>query len=275
MVAGNRPPFLCYCKRHPGRSLMLTQILWWGGNALIALLLLRSVTERFFRKYPMFYGYLSYVLLESLLRFYIYVFHPSAYQSFYWWQTQFIGVALGYGVIWEIYHQTLTSYAGVARMARILLSAIFVAVVIKVLVGSLSDPVWSGPATAVDLERNLRTAQAILLITIVGLIAYYAIAVGRNLRAMILGYGFFIGASVISLTLRSYLGMRFQPSWQYLQQTIYDVTLAIWCAGLWQYAPNRVPRDKVMLECDYEVLAAQTTKLLDQVRTYLTGAVRP
>jgi hypothetical protein len=254
---------------------MLTQILWWGGNALISLLLLRSLTGKFFRKYPIFYVYLSYVLLESLLRFYIYVFHPIAYQTFYWWHTQFIGVTLGYGVIWEIYLQTLASYAGAARMARILLSAVFIAVVIKVLAGSLSGPAWSGPATAADLERNLRTAQAMLLITIVGLLAYYAIPVGRNLRAMLLGYGFYIGASVISLTLRSYLGVNFQLSWQYLQQTIYDVTLAIWCAGLWSYAPNPAPRDEVMLERDYELLAAQTTKLLGQVRAYLMRAVRP
>ena len=253
---------------------MLTQILWWGCNALIALLLLRSLTGGFFRKYPMFYVYLSYVFLQSLLRFYIYIFHPTAYQSF-WWHTQFIGVTLGYGVIWEIYLQTLANYAGAARMARIFLSVVFMAVVIKVLTSSVSGPVWSGPATTVDLERNLRTAQVLLLITIVGLLAYYAIPIGRNLRAMILGYGFFVGASVASLILRSYLGTRFQPLWQYLQQTIYGATLAIWCTGLWLYSPNPAPGDEARLERDYELLAAQTARLLAQVRAYLMRAVRP
>jgi len=254
---------------------MLTQVLWWGGNALISLLLLRSLTGRFFRRYAMFYVYVSYVLLESLLRFYIYVFHPMAYQTFYWWHTQFIGVALGYGVIWEIYRQTLANYAGAARMARILLPTVFIAVVVKVLTGSLGGPVWSGSATAADLERNLRTAQAILLIIIVGLLGYYAIPVGRNLRAMILGYGFFISASVIRLTLRSYLGEKVQSSWQHAPQIVYVVTLAIWCAGLWLYAPNPEPTDEPALERDYERLAAQTARLLAQLRAHLMRAVRP
>ncbi len=253
---------------------MLTQVLWWGGNALIGLLLLRSLTEKFFSKYLVFYVYLTYVLLESLLRFYIYAFHPLAYRSF-WWHTQLIGVTLGYGVIWEIYRQTLASYAGAVRMARMLLSTVFIGVVIKVLASSLSSPVWSGPATTADLERNLRAAQAILLVGIVGLLAHYRIPIGTNLRTLILGYGFFIGASVISLTLRTYLGEKFQLSWQYLQQTIYDVTVSIWCAGLWLYAPNPAPKDELMVERDYELLAAQTTKLLGQVRAYLMRTVRP
>jgi hypothetical protein len=61
---------------------MLAQLLWWTTNALEALLLIRSVKGGFFKRYPLFYLYLSYVLLESLLRFYVYSFKPGFYQIF-------------------------------------------------------------------------------------------------------------------------------------------------------------------------------------------------
>ena len=253
---------------------MLSQILWWAGNLVISFLLARCLRGRFFTKYPVFYFYLSYVLLESLLRFYVYVVHASRYESFYWY-TQFLSVALGYCVIWEIYTQALADYPGVARMARIVLLAVFVVVVAQALVHALSDPVWSAPEIPALLERNLRTAQALLLVGIVGLLLYYAIPVGRNLRGMILGYGLFISASVISLTLRSHLGKGFEPWWHYFQPMAYFAALLIWAATLWSYQPNPQPRTEIKIEPDYELLSEQTAKAIAWARSYLLRTVRP
>ncbi|MFQ5817389.1 MAG: hypothetical protein ACE5H2_05460, partial [Terriglobia bacterium] len=238
---------------------MLTQTLWWACNALLVLLLIRSITGRFLTKYLLFYIYLWWVLLDSLVSFYLYVVKPGAYQSFYWY-AEFLSVAVGYCVIWEIYTQALRDYAGAARMARRLLSVIYVVVLAKVLAHTISGSAWSLAETTAVLERNLRTVQAFLLVAILGLLVYYAIPVGRNLKGIILGYGFFVGTIVMSLTVRSYLGAEFQPVWQYLPAAAYFVTLLIWCATLWSYHPNPKPKTEIALERDYGLLAAQTTR---------------
>lgn len=253
---------------------MVTQILWWAGNALLTLLLVRSVLGRFFTKYLVFYFYLSYVLLESLLSFYVYVFNPGAYQGFYW-NTQFLSVALGYCVIWEIYTQALAEYAGVARMARCLLSVIFVVVLAKVLVNTVSGSAWSLAETTAQLERNLRSIQAFLLVGILGLLVYYAIPVGRNLRGMILGYGLFIGTRMINLTVQSYLLEEFHLWSEYVQPMAYFVTLLIWCVTFWSYHPNPEPKTEIKLERDCELFAAQTAKAIGRARSYLVRTVRP
>ena len=253
---------------------MFGQLLWWAPNALKGLLLIRSVKGGLFKRYPLLYVYLGYVLLQSFLRFCVYTFNPSSYQSFYWC-TQFLSVAAGYGVIWEIFRQALSQYPGAARMAKNALGAIFLVVVSKVLFNALTGPVLSPATTTAELERNLRAVQAILLLAVVGLLAYYAIPTGRNLKGMILGYGFFIGTSVMSLTLRSYLGDWFQAWWQYLSVTTYFVTLLIWCFTLWSYQPNPQPESEVGIESDYGLLAARTIKLLTQARAHLVRAIRP
>ncbi len=238
---------------------MFGQLLWWGGIALEGLLLIRAVSGRFFRSYPLFYLYLTHVFLVSLLRFFVYIFESGSYPSFYWW-TEFLSVAVGCGVIWEIFRQALSQYPGAARMAKNALWAIFVAVVSMAFLNALTGPIWSAARTTAELERNLRTVQAILLFTIVGVLAYYAIPAGRNLKGMVLGYGFFIGASVINLTLRSYLGDGFQPWWQYLPALTYSATLLIWCSTLWSYQPNPQLEPDVGIERDYELVAAGTSR---------------
>ncbi len=253
---------------------MFGQFLWWAGNALEGLLLIRSIKARLFKRYALLYVYLSYVLFQSVLRFSVYTFKPGFYPSFYWY-TQFLSVAVGYGVIWEIFRQALAQYPGAARMAKNVLAAIFVVVVSKVLFNALTGPVLSPATTSAELERNLRAVQAILLMAIVGLLIYYGIPTGRNLKGMILGYGFLIGARVINLTLRSYLGDRFQPWWQYLPALTYFITLVIWCFTLWAYRPNPQPESEGGIERDYELLAARTSKLLTQARAHLVRGIRP
>ncbi|MFQ5738319.1 MAG: hypothetical protein ACE5JX_04860 [Acidobacteriota bacterium] len=251
---------------------MLSEGLWWAENVLICLLLVRAFRGKFLCKYAVFYFYLGYVLLESLSSYYIYVFHPSSYEIFYWY-TQFLSVALGYCIIWEIYTQALADFAGAARMARLLLAAIFLLAVFEGFMGTFSNSVWSPAEVPAVLERNLRTVQALLLAGVTVLVAYYAIPVGRNLKGMIVGYGVFISASVTSLALRSHLGKEFQIGWQYLQPIAYFLTLIVWCASLWSYHSNPRPKNAIGLEHDYEILAARMATAMAKTRDYIVKVV--
>ncbi len=253
---------------------MFGQLLWWAPNALAGVVVTQALRKGLFSRYAIFYTYLGYVFLESNLRLCIYLLKPGFYPSFYWY-TQFLGVAVGYGVIWEIFRQALAQYPGAARMARNVLAAIFVVIVSKAFFNALTGPAWSPARTMAEFERNVRAVQAILLLAVVGLLAYYAIPAGRNLKGMILGYGFFIGTRVINLTLRSYLGDGFQAWWQYLPALTYFITLIIWCFTLWSYRPNPQPESEVGIERDYELLAARTSKLLTQARGHLVRGIRP
>jgi hypothetical protein len=255
---------------------LLAQSVWWGTNTLEGLLLFRAVRGRFFWKFPVFYLYLylSYVLVESLLRFYFYVFRPDLFSSVYW-SSQFVSVTVGYGVIWEIFRRALADYPGAARVARVFLLMLLTLVLCKVFLNVLGGSVFSPARTSADLERYLRVIQALLLSTIVSLLAYYAIPTGRNLKGMILGYGFFIGMSVMHLALRSYLGDAFQPVWKHLGWVSYSIALVIWCSTLWSYQPSPQPSSEVELERDYERLASRTAKLLTQARANLVRVIRP
>lgn len=251
----------------------LTNVVW-ASNIFEAVLVFRAVRRRFFHNYPVFYAYLSYVFAYEVAAFCVYTFRPAAYSVFYW-SLEYVSIAIGYCVIWEIYRQIFKPYPGASRMTRNLLLAILIFVVCKVTVNAIQGGmVWDPLHQAPEFERSLRIVQGALLVTIVAFIAYYSIPVGRNLKGMILGYGLYIGLTITQLGLHSYLGGWFQPIWKHLGWVSYTAALITWCATLWSYHPNPKPAND-QPEYDFEYLASHTSRMMAQVRSGISRAMRP
>jgi hypothetical protein len=253
---------------------MLSLVVWVLGLLLMAVLLVRACEKTLLRSYPLFYLYLSFILLKSSCLLWIYLKRPSDYGRFYWYIDPASSV-LGCAVVWEIYRGALGRFPGAARMARNVLLLLLAAVLSKVISDTSNGIAWWPSGTLVELERNLRAVQAAVLIVLVGIIALYRIPVSRNVWGMMLGYGLFVGTNVIVLTLRVLLGNSFQEAWHYLQPLSYVSVLGIWCATLWSYLPLSVGKTNPKIEEDYQLLVRATRKGFLEARTYLRKALRP
>ena len=253
---------------------MFSLAVWLATLALESLILYRAARCRFLAKYVLFYSYVGFVLCLSSVRLVIYCVEPTFYRSFYW-HTQSLSVLVGCMVVWEIYRRALGRFPGAARMARNLLLLLLLIVVGKVLANTPNVLAGWLTGTTAELERNLRAVQAVLLMGLLGVIASYRIPLGRNVWGMILGYGLFLGTSVINLTLRILLGDSFQIVWQYLQPLFYLSVLCVWSLTLWSYKTAAQPKTELTIEQDYQLLVATTRKYLLLARRYLGRAMRP
>jgi len=253
---------------------MLDHVIWWSGIVLETLLLVRGIRGKLLPRYPVFYAYILFVLLQSLVRFSVYYARPQIYSSTYW-ITEWLGILMGCGVVFDIYRVGLTAYPGTARMARNLLALVFVLTITKAIVNTANDPRWWLIASTMDLERALRTVQALAIAALVLSFFFYSILFGRNLRGVLIGYALFIGESVIWLTFASSGGEKFREFWFYIHPASYFVVLGVWVVHLWSYAPNPEPRREVQLELQYQRVAAATSQRLREMRGYLAKAVRP
>lgn len=252
---------------------MLSQFIRWSSIALEILLLARAFRGKLTVHYPVFYAYLAFVLSQSLLRFFVYQWGSRFYSPVYW-ITEFLGVIAGCAVVFEICRVALTAYPGTARLARNLLAIGFVMASTSAFV-SASNDAQRLMATAANLERDVRMVQAITLLALVALFLLYAIPFGRNLRGVLIGYGLFVGLSVIQLTFVSMMGNMTSKVLYYLQPVSYDIALSIWVAHLWSYRPNPEPQTTVALEQQYARVAAATRYRLQEARGYLEKAVHP
>jgi hypothetical protein len=252
---------------------MTMQLIWWLGIVLEAGLLVRGLVGGHLRKYPFFFGYVGLVLALDCASFFYFHAGPRAY--YYWyWGAQAVTLIVGYGIVLEIFRKSLSTYPGADRLGRYLVLGLFAVVFAYVGIRAGLRAGWSPATTVSELERDLRAVEALALATICLVIGYFRIPLGRNLKGLISGFGFFIASSVISLAVRSFMGQRFEGTFLYLQPICYLVTLGIWTATMWAYEPNPEP-EALAAHADYETLAASTREALGVVRADVSRAVRP
>ena len=248
---------------------MLGQLIWWSGIALEIALLVRGLRGQLVRRLPIFYGYIAFVLVQEFARL---LTHSN--QQLYWdvyWLTEFLGLAIGSLLIFEIYRVSLRAFPGAARMARNALAFVFLIAVAKGLENVWASGGWELQSTAFQIEQALRTVQAAAILALVALFLVYSIPFGRNLRGILLGYGLFIGERVLCLTFMPPQGHHF---WFYAYSAGYVLTLGVWLAHLWSYEASPVSKANVPQDGEYQTIAAATQRRLRAMRGSVRKAAR-
>jgi hypothetical protein len=251
---------------------MFGQSIWWATAALEVVLLVRGVRGNWAPRYGVFYAYIFYVLLQSFLRFGVYHSNYRLYPYVYW-LTEFLAVLVGCGLTFEIYSKGLAAYPGTARMARNFLATVFVLAATKGFVDASNDPRWWPIATSTDLELALRIVQAVSIGALVVLFLIYKVPFGKNLRGIVLGYGLFVVLSVIEFASVSVQANQFHGFWSHAESLAYLLVLGIWTVHLWSYEEVPEPKATVLLELEYQRVAAATRQRLREARGYLGKAV--
>jgi hypothetical protein len=253
---------------------LLSIAIWLAAIGLETVPLLRGVRTRSIRHFAVFYSYLFIVLMSDLINLTVYFRWPREYPYVYW-SSEHFAVLIGCALVWEVYRIAFARYPGAARISRDVLLFLFIVAAARIAVKAWNNAKWIPERSTLETDLDLRVIQVVLLLALVALFAYYAIPLGRNLKAIIYGYGFFLVTNVTGLTLRYQLGDSFQRAWQYFQQSSYFVVLLVWCWGLWRYRPVPQPEREPALEADYERLIRETKSRLQLARSRLLRGMRP
>lgn len=199
------------------------------GLLLSAALVFRAIRSGWWRAYIVVFCYFAFMTTHEILIWLIYWLDPRLY-PFYYWASEGLFVALGFGLIWQVYAGIPPRYPGVGRAIRIAGQKLAsTAPAFLVLAVFLSR---RGTVTLEVVERNFRMIQAVLILIVFGLAAYYRIPLSRNLGAVARGFGVYTAVFIVRYSLGP---LRSISLWQYLVPIGYTVSQIIWLAGLWHY----------------------------------------
>jgi len=243
---------------------MLDYFIWIAAIPLELLLIARSVRGDYFKRYPIFYSYISFVFLQTIVRFTVYHLKPDWYPGVYWF-TEFVAIIAGCSVVFEFCRLGLRSYPGVAKMAHAGLLAAFLFTFSKVLfTAAQGSDGWTAALTFL-LERDIRFVQIAATVVLTAIVLVYRIPMSRNLKGIIFGYGFYLGTVVMNLTFLGIFGERIQLASSRVQAVSYTATLVIWTVGLWSYEP--VANQAMGTARNYSAICEETKEQLAQSKS--------
>jgi hypothetical protein len=242
--------------------------IWWLGIGLEFTILVQSVRTRSISRYPVFFTYLAFVMAAEVSRFIVHQRVPAMY-AIWWWSTEFVLVLLGYWVIMDILEKVLAPYPGTRKFARTTGLLVLATVVSLTTFEWIAEKHSSLALTSVEVERNLRSAEAVLLCVLLLTIAYYGISISKNLRGILLGYGMYVALDVIVHATMSFMGYSFQSLFSFIRNYSYLLALLVWTFTLWSSSPLYLPAGPARLEADYQSLASATREKLGAMRSYL------
>jgi hypothetical protein len=247
--------------------------LWIPGFIFQVLLLMRGFRSSWMGKFPFFYSYIAAGTTAAILGLAILLTDPVIYRSFYWIE-QFVTLIVGCGLVLEIFDHVLSAYPGARKLARKVCLVTFGTIIVSGLAYANLIRSESLSVSEIQLERDIRCAQVILFVAIVAVVYYYRVSLTRNTQGMIQGYGIYLGVSLSSLALRSYVGPRFNEIWNLAQPMSFDLALLIWVIAFWVYQPSTAPERVNSLDLDYAALASFTRSSIGAVRSHLARAMR-
>ena len=254
---------------------LLQQVVFWLSIAVESAILLRGVQAKLIRRFSLFYGYLAFVLLSTLVEYVVKQYFTDAQYSAVYWPLEFASAFIGCAIIFELYRQSLRPYPLLASMANKVMLFVLALVIARFLAGINWSGVVERTATLRLLERDLRITQAVFLCGLLVLAGYYSVSMGRNLKGLILGYGAFLGLNMVELTLRGTLGQPFHATLMFLQPATYDLVLMLWLAMLWSKDAVAQRAPSAQLQQDYAQLVAATRKRMAQTEEQLIRIIRP
>ncbi|MGD0402890.1 MAG: hypothetical protein ABSB66_06810 [Candidatus Acidiferrales bacterium] len=216
----------------------------------------------------MFYSYLLTVLVTSVfLQIVRHIVSTPVYGPLYW-RLDLVTLALGCGVIVDIPGHVFGGHVSLKRFTQWVAILTFGAIFLAFAIHVAFLPNWKPVANAAELERDLRIAQAIPLLSIVFLTGYYGIEIGKNMKGLILGFGVYAGVSIVLLTLGLFIGAQFSPVWKIVVPLSYIAALSIWTVALWSYEPASASPPEPT-DIDYRKLAGRTQQALGSIQEQL------
>lgn len=250
-------------------------MIFWSvltGSLLRVLILFRGYKARILGVYGWFYTYIASSLLADVLINVARIDYPGIYAPVYW-ACQFATLAVGCGLVLEIFRHVLEAYPGAERFARSVSLVTFAVIFLAGFTFPRSGPLGL-QAVSIEIERDVRSAQILFFVAILAVIFYYLIPLGRNMHGMIAGYGIYLFASLTTLAFREYVGRDFDRIWRVVQPLSFDLSLLVWLIALWSFDDNPNPKGGKRIEADYEALAALVKAKLQALRSHLRHPFR-
>jgi hypothetical protein len=205
--------------------------------------LVMMIKRKIFTELPTFALYTIFTILMAMVGVGVNRFGTHLQYFYFFWIGNFISVALGFGVIREVYANVLQPYQGLRRLANMMfgwsLAMLAVTAIFSGVTSSDKDYLQI-TNSVIGFEKTVRFVQIGLILFLFAFSKALALSWKHYTFGIALGFGVFAGVNLIIYGVRSQLGPLAERTVSTLTPTAFFLATIIWVFYLVQPAPVRV-----------------------------------
>jgi len=239
--------------------------------ALELALIWRATRGRFLSRFPLFYSYISYMLISGVIVTGLYLWAPASYPSGAWFRLV-LSLVVEFAVVVEISDHIFNPYPAIRLLGRVLIISLCATFFILYIFPSLAEARPTSH-TILDLVKRASLTKAVIIIALLGAARSYRLALGLNISGMMLGFSAYLAVNVANFALAEHYGPAlYSRTFSIVGPLSYTLALLIWTVRLWRYEPVLLVRRTV--PGDAEPVSEPLIDQLERFNTELATLLR-
>jgi hypothetical protein len=217
--------------------------LWIAPAVVFAFLAIAMHRRGLRQRYPFFFSYAAFQVVSFLAQFTVYHYWPKLYFYEYWTGAA-LSIGISFAVIYEIFAEVFSPFAGLRDLGRVLFRwAAVVLVVAAVLM------TWTGAVTAGDVgtkimvatERSVRVMQCGMVLLMILCAPYLGLKVRHRVFGIGVGFGILAAIDLFAVAVFGKLGYTATTFFNMARMTAFNFSAVLWTVYFLRPEPARGP----------------------------------
>lgn len=249
--------------------------LWGAATILEFLCCLLAWRRGLYRRLPLFTLYLVSVFAADLSAWWLW--HGLGYDApitFYiHWGFEALLLAARALAIAELCWDTLSAFAGIWRLSRLILVAVAV-LLTAVAAGNAWGEREALPTFIYTAQHGLEIAALAIILLLLAICRYYRVPVRPVTMWLAFGLGLYAGIQIALLGLVKIWGNQYIQLFSTVRAGSYAIALGVWFAALWRASEQRVIGTTLLPAGVYEQVVPQVNAELEKLNSRLLEILR-
>ena len=206
------------------------QLVLWISHPVLELLLAAALLWRkLYRKFPVFFSFVVFQLLDFAVLFPIHQYRSYNLYFYSYWIASSIGLIFAFLVIHEIFLEVFRPYHMLRDMGTILFKWAALVMMIVALVVAVSNPAGESPIVValLTMQRSVRVIQVGLVLFLMIFSSYLAVSWKQPSFGIALGLGIAAGSQLAGNALFSG-GQISESTFAVATMSLYCCTVLVW-----------------------------------------------
>jgi len=209
----------------------------------------RARLGEFLSLFPLFYSYVAFVFLKTLLDVFSFYKLPQYYPNIFWFTFTVMLVA-EFAVLLEASDHIFGSYPLIRRLGRFLTACICLVFLVVYVIPPFAQP-RSPRAAIFDLVKRTSLTKAVLILVLLVAARLFHVALGKQVSGILLGFATYLSLNIANIALvERYALTGYAKIFAVAGPLSFVLALGIWVVALWRYVPVSPDESELLREVE-------------------------